>query len=43
MISVRILFTGVDNTPARRCYEGLGYEAVGRYGLVLFVDREPVA
>lgn len=31
-----ILFTGVDNTPARRAYLALGYRVVGDYGLVVF-------
>jgi predicted GNAT family acetyltransferase len=31
-----ILFTGEENHPARACYEGLGYERVGDYGLILF-------
>jgi len=31
-----VLFTRDDNTPARRAYEALGYQAVGDYGLLLF-------
>src|SRR5262249_29776640 len=31
-----ILFTGLENVPARRVYEALGYRVVGDYGLVLF-------
>ena len=31
-----VLFTGRDNTPARRAYEGLGFRIVGDYGLILF-------
>lgn len=30
-----ILFTGVDNRPARRAYEALGFSVVGDYGVVL--------
>lgn len=30
-----ILFTAEDNTPARRCYYGLGYEPVGTFGVIL--------
>ena len=33
-----ILFTNVENTPAIRCYEGLGYDVIGDYGLVIFED-----
>jgi ribosomal protein S18 acetylase RimI-like enzyme len=31
-----VLFTGRDNTPARRAYEGLGFRIVGDYALILF-------
>jgi predicted GNAT family acetyltransferase len=30
-----ILFTGVENVPAQRCYEALGYRHIGDYRLVL--------
>ena len=30
-----ILFTGKDNTPARRAYEALGFRHIGAYRLVL--------
>ncbi len=33
-----ILFTAEDNTPARRCYYGLGYEPVGAFGVILLRD-----
>jgi predicted GNAT family acetyltransferase len=35
-----ILFTGVKNIPAQRCYEALGYRHVGDYRLILL--RAPV-
>lgn len=38
-----ILFTAEENHPARACYEGLGYEIVGDYGLVLFRHAHRVA
>ncbi len=31
-----VLFTGRDNTPARRAYQGLGFRIVGDYALILF-------
>ncbi|MCC7539264.1 MAG: GNAT family N-acetyltransferase [Deltaproteobacteria bacterium] len=31
-----VLFTEIDNLPARRAYEALGFRAVGTYGLCLF-------
>lgn len=31
-----VLFTGRDNTPARRAYEALGFRIVGDYALILF-------
>lgn len=31
-----ILFTGVENTAARRAYEALGFRIVGDYGLIIF-------
>lgn len=37
-----ILFTEEGNAPARRCYESLGYEATGRYGLVLLAGEHVV-
>ena len=30
-----ILFTGVKNVPAQRCYEALGYRQIGDYRLIL--------
>ena len=33
-----VLFTAEANTPARRCYEGLGYEAVGDYCITHFAE-----
>jgi uncharacterized protein len=30
-----ILFTGVENVPAQRCYEALGYRHIGDYRLLL--------
>ena len=34
------LFTGVDNRPAQRAYESIGFRRAGDYGIVLF--KEPV-
>lgn len=31
-----VLFTEIDNHPAKAAYRALGYEAVGDYGMVLF-------
>jgi RimJ/RimL family protein N-acetyltransferase len=31
-----ILFTDIDNEPARRAYEALGFRIIGEYGLVMF-------
>lgn len=33
-----ILFTGVENIPAQRSYESLGFERVGDYGMMLAKD-----
>ena len=30
-----VLFTGEDNTSARKLYESLGFEAAGAFGLLL--------
>ena len=35
-VSRAILFTGEDNSAARRAYEAIGFRRVGDYGLVLF-------
>ena len=35
-VHTAILFTGDRNLPARRAYEALGFEPVGRYRIVLF-------
>ena len=37
-----ILFTATENVPAQRCYEGLGYERLGDFGVVLLGDHYPV-
>jgi ribosomal protein S18 acetylase RimI-like enzyme len=37
-----ILFTPEDNLPAQRCYERLGYGAIGSYGLVLLREAHIV-
>ncbi len=34
-----ILFTGVDNRPARRAYEAIGFRRVGDFGIVLFAGE----
>ena len=31
-----ILFTAEENIPAKRCYEGLGFQRVGDYGTVIY-------
>jgi RimJ/RimL family protein N-acetyltransferase len=31
-----ILFTAEENIPAKRCYEGLGFQRVGDYGIVIY-------
>lgn len=31
-----ILFTGIENIPAKFCYEGLGFRVVGDYAVVLY-------
>ena len=31
-----ILFTGIENVPAKFCYEGLGFRVVGDYAIVLY-------
>lgn len=33
-VSQSILFTGMDNTPARRAYESLGYQPIDRFRLL---------
>ena len=33
-----VLFTPIENRPAQRAYRSLGYERVGDYALLLFVD-----
>ncbi|MDF1701770.1 MAG: GNAT family N-acetyltransferase [Planctomycetota bacterium] len=38
-----ILFTPESNTPARRCYYGLGYEPLGAFGLVLLRETHTIA
>jgi len=38
-----VLFTAADNHPARRAYQRLGFERVGDYGLLLFVEPVGVA
>ena len=37
-----ILFTEEDNTPARRCYYGLGYEPIGAFGIVLLRESHDI-
>ncbi len=37
-----ILFTAEENLPAQRCYERLGYETIGFYGIVLFREGHTV-
>ncbi len=37
-----ILFTEEDNTPARRCYYGLGYEPIGAFGIVLLRESHRI-
>ena len=36
-----ILFTETDNHPAQRAYEALGYERIGKYGMIL-LDPVPL-
>ena len=36
-----VLFTPESNGPARRCYENLGYQAVGDYSVTLFERAAP--
>ena len=37
-----ILFTEEHNTPARRCYYGLGYEPIGAFGIVLLRESHDI-
>ena len=37
-----LLFTPEDNTPARRCYYGLGYEPIGAFGIVLLREEHMI-
>lgn len=37
-----LLFTPEDNTPARRCYYGLGYEPIGAFGIVLLREGHTI-
>ncbi len=38
-VEISILFTGVQNVPAQRSYEALGYRCVGDYRLILLRAR----
>ncbi len=41
-VELGVLFTGDDNTPARRAYEALGFEEVGRYRVVMLHRAHPI-
>lgn len=37
-----VLFTELDNHPAKAAYRALGYQRIGDYGLVLFAEPQPL-